>query len=181
VDNLAAKKIAEEIAKNTMGVVQVKNHLRVRPQKFADDLALAQEVKAALLRDPYVERFDMRVSARNSSVNLDGRVDSTFEKDYAAFVAARVPGVVDVNNRLTVVDLELPQQTDWELQQQIRDGLRWNPYIGSRGISISVKNGIAVLSGTASSWQERAAAAQIAQRAGAESVLNQVKVMGPSS
>jgi osmotically-inducible protein OsmY len=181
VDNLAAKKIAEEIAKKTMGVVQVENHLRVRPQKFADDLALAQEVKAALLRDPYVERFDMRVSARNSSVNLDGRVDSTFEKNYAAFVAARVPGVVDVNNRLSVVDLELPQQTDWELQQQIRDGLRWNPYIGSRGISISVKNGIAVLSGTASSWQERAAAAQIAQRAGAESVLNQVKVMGPSS
>jgi osmotically-inducible protein OsmY len=138
-------------------------------------------VKAALLRDPYVGRFDMNVSANNSMVRLDGRVDSTFEKNHAEFLASRVPGVVDVRNSLQVVDLEVPQQTDWDLEQKIRDGLRWNPFIGTKGIGVSVKNGIAVLSGTAGSWQEKMAATHVAESAGAESVLNQVEVQKRSS
>jgi osmotically-inducible protein OsmY len=181
VDNLAARKVAEDIAENTTGVTRVENYIKVRPEKFADDAALAQAVEEALLRDPYTARFDMKVSARNSRVMLDGRVESIFEKNHAAFVASRVPGVVAVNNGLKVVDLEVPRQTDWDLQQKIQDGLRWNPFIGSKGIGVSVKNGIAVLSGTASSWQEKAAATQIAERAGAESVLNQVQVTNQSS
>jgi len=176
VDNLAAKKIAEDIAQNTTGVTRVENHIRVRPEKVPDDAALAKEVKSALLRDPYVSRFDMNVSASNARIFLEGRVDSTFQKNYSEFVASRVPGVVDVRNNLRVVDLEVPQKTDRAVQQEIEYGLRWSPYIQDEGIAVSVKNGIAVLSGSADSWEEKMVASRIAERAGAESVLNQVQV-----
>jgi osmotically-inducible protein OsmY len=181
VDNLAAKKIAGEIAQSTTGVTKVENNIKVQPKKLADDAALAKEVKNALLRDPYVSRFDMNVSASSSKVNLEGKVDSAFEKNYAEFVASRVPGVVDVQNSLKVVGLEVPRKTDSVVQEQIEYGLRWSPYVDSKGIAVSVKDGIATLSGNASSWQEKIAATQIAQRAGAESVLNQVKVKDQSS
>ena len=181
VDNLAAKKIAGEIARNTTGVTQVENHIRVRPEKLSDNAALAKEVKTALLRDPYVSRFNMNVSASNARVYLEGRVDSGFEKRYAEFIASRVPGVVDVRNNLRVADLEVPYRTDLAVQQEIEYGLRWSPFIDGQGIAVSVKDGIAVLSGNATSWRARMAATQIAQRAGAESVLNQVQIKEQSS
>ena len=176
VDNFAAKKVAEEIARNTTGVTQVENHIRVRPEKLSDDAALAKEVKSALLRDPYVSRFDMKVSAANAQIYLEGRVDSGFEKRHAEFIASRVPGVVDVRNNLRVTDLEVPYKTDGALQQEIEYGLRWSPFIEGQGITVSVKDGIAVLSGNATSWRAKMAATEVARRAGAESVLNQVQV-----
>ena len=181
MDNLAAKKVAEEIAHNTTGVTRVENHIRVRPAKLSDDAALAKEVKNALLRDPYVSRFDMNVSAANAQVYLEGRVDSGFEKRYAEFIASRVPGVVNVRNNLRVTDLEVPYKTDGALQQEIEYGLRWSPFIEGQGIAVSVEDGIAVLSGNASSWRAKLAATQVARRAGAESVLNQVQVKEQTS
>lgn len=181
VDNLAAKKIAKDIAQNTTGVTRVENHIRVRPEKLLDNAALAKEVKTALLRDPYVSRFDMNVSASNARVYLEGKVDSRFEKNYSEFIASRVPGVVDVRNNLEVVDLQVPQKTDWAVEQEIEYGLRWSPYIEGEEIAVSVENGIAVLSGSASSWEEKMTASRIAQRAGAESVLNKLQVKEQSS
>ena len=173
VDHLAAKKIAEEIARNTTGVTGVANHIRVRPSKLSDDAALTQDVKNALLRDPYVSRFDMNVSASNARVYLEGRVDSTFEKNHSEFV--------EVRNNLEVVDLEIPRKTDWAVRRDIEQGLRWSPYVQGAGIKVAVDNGVAVLSGTATSWEERIAAGRIAERAGAESVLNQLQVSQRSS
>jgi osmotically-inducible protein OsmY len=77
--------------------------------------------------------------------------------------------------------LEVPYRTDWAVQQEIEYGLRWSPFIDGQGIAVSVKDGIAVLSGNATTWKAKIAATQIAQRAGAESVLNQVKVKDLSS
>jgi osmotically-inducible protein OsmY len=58
----------------------------------ADDAALAKEANNALLRDPYVSRFDMNILVNGGKVNLEGKVDSAFEKNCAEFVASRVHG-----------------------------------------------------------------------------------------
>lgn len=87
VDNFEAKNEAAQIARNTTGVIQVRNLIKVRPGKIPDDAALAKAVREALLRDAYVSRYDMKVRARNGMVYLDGRVDSSFKKTYAESVA----------------------------------------------------------------------------------------------
>ena len=138
-------------------------------------------MKSPILREPNVSRLDKKFSAANAKVYLEGRVDSGFQKRYAEFVASRVPGVVDVRNNLRVTDLEVPYKTDGALQQEIEYGLRWSPFIEGQGIAVSVEDGIAVLSGNASSWRAKLAATQVARRAGAESVLNQVQVKEQTS
>lgn len=181
VDNFEAKNEAAEIARNTTGVMQVRNLIKVRPEKIPDDAALAKAVREALLRDAYVSRYEMNVRARNGMVYLEGRVDSSFEKTYAESVAGRVQGVADVKNNLRIVNLEIPQKTDWELRHDIADAIRWNPFVSEDRIEVSVENGIATLKGNVDSWQERIAATRVAQRAGAESVLNQLEVAGTTA
>jgi osmotically-inducible protein OsmY len=51
---------------------------------------------------------------------------------------------------LKIVGLEVPRKTDSAVQQEIEYGLRWSPYVDSKGIGVAVKDGIAIISGTAS-------------------------------
>jgi osmotically-inducible protein OsmY len=166
VDNLAAKRAAAEDAENTVGVRRVRNYLRVRPVNLAPDAELVKHIKAALQRDPYVERYEVIVSVVNGKVYLSGVVDSQFEKDQAEDVASRVTGVIAVDNDITVASTP-PLKSDREIRQDIRDELRWSPYVDSEMIGVSVKDGVATLRGLVDDWAEQRAAVENAYEGGA--------------
>lgn len=75
VENLKAKKAAEQDAKNTLGVKRVKNYITVRPSISPTDAEIAQKVQEALLRDSITERHQITVNVLNKKVNLSGTVD----------------------------------------------------------------------------------------------------------
>ena len=102
VDNLKAKRAAEQDAKNTWGVRRVKNLLKARPTHPIADDKLVQNVTSAFLRDSTVEGYDINVKAKNGVIALTGMVDSYFEKSQAEDIASRANGVLDVKNNLTV-------------------------------------------------------------------------------
>ena len=102
VDNLKAKRAAEQDAKNTWGVWRVKNLLKTRPVTPIADETLVQNVTSAILRDSVVNDYDIKVKAKNGVVALTGVVDSYFEKSQAEDIASRANGVLDVKNNLTV-------------------------------------------------------------------------------
>jgi len=54
VDYLKAKRAAQQNAKNTVGVVDVINRIKVRPVETFDDVSIRLDVNDALLRDPVV-------------------------------------------------------------------------------------------------------------------------------
>jgi osmotically-inducible protein OsmY len=176
VDNLKAKKAAEEDARNTVGVWSVRNHLKVRPERDISDFDLTRSVALALERDPYVDRHDLSVSCYNGKVHLHGAVDSAFEKEQAEDVARRVNGVVDVRNSL-VVTAERPRKSDWEIERNIADQLFWSPLVDRNDVTVSVEGGIATLTGAVDSWQEYRAATENAYEGGAHTVLNRLRVM----
>ena len=107
VDNLKAKRAAEQDAKNTVGVWRVKNLLKVRPAKPLADDKIAQNVKSAFLRDPVVDSYQIDAKARSGVITLTGTVDSFYEKAQAEDVASRANGVVTVRNNLAVSDPSL--------------------------------------------------------------------------
>jgi osmotically-inducible protein OsmY len=118
VDNLKAKRAAEQDAKNTWGVWRVKNLLKNRPIKTIADDKLAQNVVSAFLRDPIVDSFEINVKAKKGVVALNGTVDSYYEKAQAEDIASRANGVLDVENNLTVgnptlVNYELDHDSYW--------------------------------------------------------------------
>jgi osmotically-inducible protein OsmY len=73
------------------------------PGMSQGDIELTRDVRAAFTRDPYVERYAIRVAARNGQVALTGTVTSLFEKERAEQVAAGVPGVVAVVNNIHIL------------------------------------------------------------------------------
>lgn len=63
VDSVRAKRAATDNARNTVGVQDVLNRLRVRPEgEQRADADIAESVRQALTRDPYVERFEIAVT-----------------------------------------------------------------------------------------------------------------------
>jgi osmotically-inducible protein OsmY len=175
VGNLAARRAAEEDARNTVGVWRVDNYLRVRPEQRPTDTELADRVRNAIERDPYLERYDITVTVVNGKAYLYGAVDSQFEKTQAEMVASNVAGVIEVSNELDVTE-RWTWRDDWEIRQDIESELWWSPFVDSDQVTVAVDDGVATLTGTVDSWQERSAAAENAREGGAKRVRNRLRV-----
>jgi osmotically-inducible protein OsmY len=183
VDNLAAKQAAEQDAVNTVGVWQVKNHLKVRPDLVGPqsrpmpdaDADLARDVRAVLARNPYVHQHEIDVTVNNHLVVLRGTVDSEYEKKIAEDAVARVRGIAAVVNNLKL-NREWEPKDDWEIRQDIKDELMWSPYVDEDDIVVSVSEGVATLTGEVDTLRDRHIATENALEGGAKRVRNRLKV-----
>ena len=70
--------------------------------EFIDDHAITAKVKAELIRDPIVSALQVHVDTFKGVVQLHGFVDTPEEKARAEQIARNTPGVVNVQNALTV-------------------------------------------------------------------------------
>jgi osmotically-inducible protein OsmY len=200
-DNLKAKRAAAQDARNTVGVLNVKNRLKVRPGLDRSDAEIAESIRKALARNPYVEDYEITVEVDNNVASLYGTVDSYFEKGEADDVASQTKGVMDVENHLTVDYVDEPlvynpyldddylYDYDWydykpynsyvvdrAIKDEIEDELWWSPFVDSDDVNVSVDNGVARLTGTVDSYSEMDAAVENAFEGGAVWVDNDLKV-----
>jgi osmotically-inducible protein OsmY len=202
VDNLKAKRKAEQDARDTEGVWRVKNLLKVRTRTMPTDETVAQNVRRALVRDPELDHYKIGVTALQGVVHLNGTVDSYFEKAHADDVASRIYGVTDLRNDLVVSHPEFgnyfwpfslyayqpphyavspanstwPYKDDAEVKADIRDRLSWSPFVNSDQVGVSVRNGVATLNGTVEDWREYNLAKAEALQGGALMVINDLVV-----
>lgn len=175
VDNLEAKRAAEQDGKNTVGVWRVKDYLRVRPNSAVSDSEIIANVTAALARDPYVDRYDIEVSALNGKAYLYGAVDSDFDKARAEDVASRVKGVIEVENLLDVREVQ-PWKSDRAIKEDVQDQLDWDGLVDEAKVNVSVDDGVASLTGTVDTWYQYTKAAEDARAGGAREVRNDLHV-----
>ena len=174
VGSLAARQAAEEDARNTVGVALVDNQLLVRPAEGVSDTDLTHAVGRALTRDPYVARYKIGVSVVDGAATLTGTVSSRFDRRRAAAIAGTVRGVTQVQNEIQVDAQE--ELSDEDLTGRIRRRLEWSPYLRSGQFQVSVKEGVATLSGEADRAAQAHVAVQIARQAGAQKVVNEIDV-----
>lgn len=102
VETLEAKAAAGDLAKHTVGVLDVDNRIAVTPAQPSSDLQIAKRVTSALAHDPYLGSFGIVAKVSRGTVRLTGTVESPFEKTEAEYVAAGVRGVQNVDNGLDV-------------------------------------------------------------------------------
>jgi osmotically-inducible protein OsmY len=178
VDNLAAKNAAERDAENTVGVWRVEDFLRVRPKEMPADAVIEKNVKDALRRDPYTYDDDIGVTVRNGLVELEGTVDTGYERAEATRVASRVRGAIEVLNGIDVrfENALLRKPGVMDLKNRIETALWWDPYVSGSAITVSVDKGVATLTGTVDTWNQRLIAERAALQAGAAEVVNDIKV-----
>jgi osmotically-inducible protein OsmY len=201
VDNLKAKKAAENDAENVVGVFSVKNYINVRPANIPGDEELESDITAALIRNPYVDKYEIDVDVNNGVVTLKGDVDSHSEKYQAEDLAERTQGAVAVKNRINVnatadnvtypnyyyygwnsiypsgyITVPNYYKSDWEIKQAVRSELWWSPYVNEDEVDITVNDSKVILTGTVDTEREKEYAEVNALEAGAMAVDNNLKV-----
>lgn len=67
------------------------------------DNALAARVRAALKADPGTSRLNVKITCRSGRLELEGIVETAENREVAGRVAAAQPGVLGVDNRLTIM------------------------------------------------------------------------------
>jgi osmotically-inducible protein OsmY len=175
VGNLAASKAAEADAWNTFGVRRVRNYLRVRPPSVPKDSRIETAIERMLSVDPYVDRFQVHVDVINGHAYLQGTVNSNFDRLRAEEVVSRAAGVAFVTNNIKVKRPWLHKDDD-EMQEDVAQRLRWASDIEAAKVKVTVKDGVATLTGVVGSYQQRGLAKDIALEAGVKRVANKLTV-----
>ena len=204
VDNLRAKRAAEQDAKNTVGAGRIVNLLKVRPVTPLPDDQIARNLRSAFGRDAIVDGYQIDAKAKRGVVTLTGTVDSYYEKAQADDVASRAVGVIDVKDNLLVSQpsavyyntgydpyWSFPSYysyydpsyystwaytSDAAVKNAIEDELFWSPFVHRDQVVVKVDNGVATLTGTVDSWFAFNRATEDAYEGGARQVYNNLKV-----
>jgi len=198
VDNLKAKRAAEQDAKYIVGVVGVKNYIKVRPDLIPQDEKLEASIHKALVTDPMIDRWDIEVNANNGIVYLNGTADSNYEKFHAEDVVSEQKGVVGIENNLTIyndddfyyndysgwntytpsyqIKVTGNYKSDQQIKRDIQGQLWWSPYVNENEIDITVANGTAILDGQVETYRERKFAEINAREGGAKEIENNITV-----
>lgn len=118
-DSAQAKELAEHLARNTAGVKQVNNHIKVsasesttaKAQQVAsgastaiNDTWITSKVKSSFLYDSNLDGLNIAVETQRGMVQLSGHVLSSEEKQLAVETASNIRGVRGVDADALRVD-----------------------------------------------------------------------------
>jgi osmotically-inducible protein OsmY len=175
VDDLWTRRVAARDATDTVGVIHVHDFLKVRPATRLTDEDLSSRVQRALKSDADLSRYDIRANVLEGTAVLEGRVPTAFDSDLAERVMARIDGVTAVDDVLLVTGVE-QQKPDLVVEDDIRSQLWWSPYVDADAVNVSVRDGVATLTGMVATRRERMAAASNAREGGARRVRNEIRL-----
>ena len=115
-----------------------------------DDGVVTAKVKSALLADPDVKSFDLKVETRKGEVMLSGFVGNLAQAERAIVVARGVEGVKVVTNKMDLKDGAATVGNtvdDGIITAKIKAALLTDPNIKSLDIAVVTSKGEAQLSG----------------------------------
>ena len=197
-ENIAAKKLALELAASVPGVGGIVDRLRVVPAERMGDGAVRDHVRAALLEEPAfnncgvavrvkdrLENFRapsatppayIEVAVDDGVVTLNGQVESLTHKRLAGLLAWWVPGSRDVVNGLEVVPPE--DDSDDEITDAVRLALEKDPFVNPDRMRASTRNCVVTLDGFALNQEEKEMAEMDAWYIfGVDKVINQLETL----
>jgi osmotically-inducible protein OsmY len=102
VISLTHQRIAEVLAWWTPGCRGVVNMLAVEPPEEDNDDELADAIRLVLEMDPVIDEPQVGVETASGDVTLSGVLRSERQKHMAENDAWAVPGVIEVNNRISL-------------------------------------------------------------------------------
>ena len=115
-----------------------------------DDTLVTTKVKTALLADPDVKSFDLKVETRKGEVQLSGFTDNQAQIERALTVARSVAGVTAVENKIGVKAENMSvgnRVDDGIITSKIKSALLSDPSVKSFDIAVATSKGAVQLSG----------------------------------
>jgi osmotically-inducible protein OsmY len=175
VGTFRQKREAQRAAERVYGVTSVHNELDVRilDKHGRQDADLRGAVLQAMALDGLIPK-SVDAKADSGLVTLTGTAAWQYQREEAEFVAGNVPGVVDVDNQITLTS---PQPEAGDVKQSIERAFQRNAKLDAEGLSVKTYGNTVLLSGAVSSWDERDAAVAAAWAApGVAAVKDQIVV-----
>lgn len=145
----------------------------------AQDRRLQQRI-ASQLQETIPGGRDLYVLVQNGQAFLYGRVRHRQERERADEIARETQGIERVRNQLTIAEQGWRRRDDAQIEDAIRDELRWNPFVDVGRIEVDVNQGIATLSGTVDSFGGLIVAVESAFQGGARAIHSQLRIVGPA-
>jgi osmotically-inducible protein OsmY len=172
VDSPKARGAAASDAKNTLGVWSVRNEVLVQPNGRPTDADVERAVRQVLSEDPVLSYGkSIQVSAANGKVTLNGTIPSGLDRLDVLADIERVPGVVELDDNLTV------KRSSADIKTTIEDLIFWDPMVERSVVNVAVApDGVTTLTGTVATWSELKAASNDAFGGGAARVINLLKL-----
>jgi osmotically-inducible protein OsmY len=153
VRSYAEKLLAEKTVRRVKGVRALAEELQVRYdwQPKTTDAEIAKRTADILEWDPLIPRGKISVTVENGAVKLAGKVDWNYQRDLAVEDAAKISGVVRIDNRIEVT----PPVTTPDIRHRIKQAFERQADLESEKIDVEAQGGKVTLSGSVSSWNKR--------------------------
>ena len=145
-----------------------------------DDGIVTAKVKSALLADPDIRSFEIKVETRNGEVMLSGFVGNQAQVDRAILVARGVEGVKVVTDNVTLKEGAATVGNtvdDAIITTKVKSALLADPNIKSFDIAVVTRKGEAQLSGFVDNQTQIDHATELARAVdGVRSVANEMSI-----
>ena len=189
-----AKSLAGEIARDTVGVSDVKNEITVEPgaqpsseSVHVEDLEIRVAILEALAHSRELGGKNIDVKVENRAVTLSGTVETPAQRNGAEQIARAVDGVASVTNNITVTNPQAateppaanapPADSNAELAKRVEFELYRTNAFNTLTMQVRADDGAVTLSGTVRSRAEQLLAERVAQGVpGVKKVTNELKV-----
>jgi osmotically-inducible protein OsmY len=186
VQSFAERDLAEDMARNAIGVTEVRNFIDVEYPSERFDRDIADDVRERLRWNALVNANLIDVTVEDGNVQLSGTIGSAAERR-KALALSWVAGVGDVDVRSLEVarwardeDLRDPRNvnvSDGEIESAIESALLYDARVISTDVNVAAADGTVVLRGRVDSLQAKRAAEQDARHTvGVTTVENRIKV-----
>lgn len=160
VHSYAEKLLAEKTVRRIRGVRAIAEELQVRydwePKK--SDSEIAKRVADILDWDPLIPGGRIEVTVEKGAVKLVGKVDWNYQRDLAVEDAAKISGVVRIDNRISVT----PPVSTGDIRHRIEQAFERQADLEAERISVDAEGSKVTLTGSVSSWNKRNAAERAA-------------------
>lgn len=196
VEDETQSQIAEQIARDTKGVVDVVNNLTVIPTTITEkqergvkqravDKQVASAVRSRMVYNRESKGLKIGVDVVNGNVVLHGVVNSEEQKEHLAKIAANTKGVDSVTNNLVVREkkkkgfvggLGRDMGDEW-LEKKIETAILFTRKLSVRDLDVEIDDGICYLSGVVENEEIKKVAGDIAGGyTGVQEVTNSIIV-----
>jgi hyperosmotically inducible protein len=145
-----------------------------------DDSVVTGRVRSALLGDPDVKSFDIKVETRKGQVQLSGFVGSQARVDHAIALTRNVEGVKGVENGMSVMQGKASVGNtidDGVITTKVKSALLSDPGVKSFDIAVVTRKGQVQLSGYVDNQTQVNRAIDVARRVeGVQSIDNEMSI-----
>lgn len=154
------------------------------------DATVAAKLETAFLFNEHLNPFEIKTSAKDGTVTLEGAVQTQVQKDLAESIAKAVSGVKQVVNRIEVASGALPETRADEWSMQVNDAtvtasvltrLSGVKDVDPSGVHVTTQGGVVTLSGEVTSEEQKKRVEEIARHTrGVRKVIDKVQVRAPA-